>query len=160
MLGAGRCRSVGGRAGLGQPGRGARATPRPAWCGSHVDGGRVGGRLFESSTVPAALINVAFLASFLFFSAFLVFFKFSFSRYFPPFVFLSYHWCRWRPMYTKFSLYYTIFVIALRPLSSFLLFLTLLLNKIKCVLSFVSHVCFLSSGPLFFSLLPLTPSSH
>ena len=95
VLGTGRCRSVGGRAGLGQPGRGARATQQPVWCGGHVDGGRVGGRLFESSPVPAALINVAFLASFLFFLLlFLVFFKFSFSRCFPPFVFLSYHWCR------------------------------------------------------------------
>ncbi len=73
MLGAGRCRSVGGRAGLGQPGRGARATPRTVRCGGHVDGGRVGGGLSQSSPVPAALINVAFLASFLFFCFFGVF---------------------------------------------------------------------------------------
>ena len=55
MLGAGRCWSVGGRAGLGQPGRGARATPKPVWCGGHVDGGRVDGRSKQSSPVPVAL---------------------------------------------------------------------------------------------------------
>ena len=64
MLGAGRCRSVGGRAGLGQPGRGARATQLPVRCGGHVDGGRVGGGSKQSSPVPVALINVAFLAIF------------------------------------------------------------------------------------------------
>ena len=55
MLGAGRCRSVGGRAGLGQLGRGARATPQPVRCGGHVDGGRVGGGLLQSPPVPVAL---------------------------------------------------------------------------------------------------------
>ena len=64
VLGAGRCRSVGGRAGLGQPGRGARATQPPIWCGGHVDGGRVGGRSKQSSPVPVALVNVAVLAIF------------------------------------------------------------------------------------------------
>ena len=43
VLGAGRCRSVGWRAGLGQPGRGARATQRPVRCGDHVGGMRVDG---------------------------------------------------------------------------------------------------------------------
>ena len=81
VLGTGRCRSVGGRAGLGQPGRGARATQQPVRCGGHVDGGRVGGGFLESSPVPAALINVAFIAIFLCFFHFLfvcVYFMFIF----------------------------------------------------------------------------------
>ncbi len=57
VLGAGRCRSVGGRAGLGQPGCGARATRRPARCGDHVDGGRVGGRSIQSSPLLFVLID-------------------------------------------------------------------------------------------------------
>jgi hypothetical protein len=55
-LGAGPCRSVGGRAGLGQPGRDARAAQTTDGCGGHVDGGRVGGRLPPALPVPVALI--------------------------------------------------------------------------------------------------------
>jgi DNA-binding beta-propeller fold protein YncE len=57
--GAGCCRSVGGRAGLEQPGSGARATHLPDWCGGHAVGGRVGRRSLQSSSILVALIGAA-----------------------------------------------------------------------------------------------------
>ena len=147
-----------GAAGVAGARRSGSSTTRSVWWPCRR--GACGWQITTIIACACCINQRCISCQFPFFSAFSVIFKFSFSPCFPPFVFLSYHWCRWRPMYTKFSLYYTIFVIALRPLSSFLLFLTLLLNKIKCVLSFVSHVCFLSSGPLIFSLLPFTTTSH
>ena len=114
----------------------------------------MGGRSQQSSLVPAALINVAFLAIFLFFLLFWCFLNFHFTLFSS----ICFSVLSLVSLETNVhEVFLVLHDICHRPLSSFLLFLTLLLNKIKCVLSFVSHVCFLFSGPLIFSLLPLTP---
>jgi hypothetical protein len=48
--------SIGGCAGLGQPGRGARATQLPSRRVGHVHGGRVGGGWKKSLSLPITII--------------------------------------------------------------------------------------------------------
>ncbi len=69
-----KCWKFGRRAGLGQPGRGARAACPPTRCGGHVGWRRVGGGSRESSPVPPSLIaqggstrsQLSFIMSFIF----------------------------------------------------------------------------------------------